>query len=147
MNMNLEVEVAADRDRVAGLPYRADSLAGVDALAAVDQRGSRHVGVEVRAVLAFTVDQQVVAIEDRVIAGAQHLAVAHGHQRRVTGGDDVEALVGAAATAGGAEFTDRATGSVRTIDGKDVAVIGDATVSGSDAGGSWGGDRREKEER
>jgi hypothetical protein len=37
VNMDLEVEVAADADRVAGLPYRADGLAGVDALATVDE--------------------------------------------------------------------------------------------------------------
>jgi hypothetical protein len=56
-NVDLEVQVAADRDRVAGLPHGADSLAGVDALAAVDQGRSWHVGVEVGAVLAFAVDQ------------------------------------------------------------------------------------------
>ena len=39
VHVDLEVQVAADRDRVAGLPHRADSLAGVDALAAVDQAG------------------------------------------------------------------------------------------------------------
>lgn len=41
--VDLEMQVAADRDRVAGLPHRADSLSRVDALAPLDQRGSRHV--------------------------------------------------------------------------------------------------------
>jgi len=34
--VDLEVEMTADADRVAGLPYRADSLAGEDSLAAVN---------------------------------------------------------------------------------------------------------------
>src|SRR4051794_29173619 len=79
-HVDLEMEVAADCDRVAGLADRADSLAGVDTLAAVDQGGPRHVGVEVGAVLAFAVDQQVVAVEDRVIAAAQDSAVADRDQ-------------------------------------------------------------------
>jgi hypothetical protein len=86
------------------------------------------VGVEVGAALAFAVDQQVVAVEDRVIAAAQHLAVADRYQRRATGSDDVKALVGAAAAAGGAEFADRTAGAVRALDREDVAVEGEATV-------------------
>src|SRR5436305_1726912 len=121
--------MAADRDRVTGLPHCADSLARVDAFAAVDQGRSWHVGVEVGAVLAFTVDQQVVAVEDWVITAAQDLAVADGDQRRVAGGDDVEALVGAAAIAGGAEFANWAAGAVGTLDREDVAVRGDTAVS------------------
>jgi hypothetical protein len=66
------------------------------------------VGVEVAAALAFAVDQQVVAVEDRVVAGPEDAAVADRDQRRLAGGDDVEALVGAAAVAAGAELADRA---------------------------------------
>jgi hypothetical protein len=128
-HVDLEMEVAADRDRVTGLADRADSLAGVDALATVDQGRPRHVGVEVGAVLAFAVDQQVVAVEDRVITAAQDPAVADRDERRVAGGDDVEAFVGAAAAAGSAELTDRAACAVRPLDGKDVAVEGEAAVS------------------
>jgi hypothetical protein len=84
--VDLEVEVTADRDRVAGLPHRADALARVDAVSAMNQGWPGHVGVEVGAVLAFTVNQQVVAVEDRVVAGAQHLAAPHGHERRAARG-------------------------------------------------------------
>ena len=128
MHVDLEVQMATDRDRVAGLPHRSDALAGVDALAAVDQGRSRHMGVEVGAILAFAVDQQVVAVEDRVIAAAQDLAVADGYQRGAAGGDDVEALVGAPAVAGGAEFADRAAAAVRALNREDVAEIGEAAV-------------------
>jgi hypothetical protein len=145
VNVDLEVEVAADGDRVAGLPHRADGLAGVEALAAVDQCGAWHVGVEVGAVLAFAVDQQVVAVENRVVAGAQDLAVADGDQGRAAGSYDVEALVGATAAAGGAEFANVAAGAVRTVDGEDVVVVGDAAVGSGEAGTGWCGKRREEE--
>ncbi len=128
MNVDLEMQVAADHDRVAGLPHRADSLARVDALAAVDRRGPGHVGVEVGAVLAFAVDQQVVAVEDRVVAGSQDLAAADRDQRRIAGGDDVKALVGAPTAARGAEFADRAAAAVGALDREDVAVVGGAAV-------------------
>lgn len=147
-NVNLEVQVTADRDRVAGLPHRADSLADIDAFAAVDQGRPRHVGVEVGAILAFAVDQQVVAVEDRVIAGPQHLAAPDRYQRRVAGGDDVKALVGAAAAAGGAEFADRAAGAVGALDREDVAEVGKAAVGGcEEVGGCWCGQGREEEKR
>jgi hypothetical protein len=145
--VDLEVKVAADRDRVAGLPDGADSLAGIDAIASRDQRRARHVSVEVGTILAFAVDQQVVAVEDWVIAGSQHGAVAHGDERRVAGGDDVEALVGAAAVAGGAEFPYGAAGAVGTVDRKDVAVIGDSTRGGDQAGGRGCGNGRKKQKR
>jgi len=147
VDVDLEVEVAADGAGVAGLPHRADALAGVDALAAVDQGRSRHVGVEVRAVLAFAMDQQVVAVEDRVIAGPQDLAVTDRDQRRVAGGDDVEAFVGATAVAGGAEFADRAAGAVRALDREDVAVEGGGTVAIENPRGGRSGEKREEEKR
>ena len=138
--------MATDRDRVAGLPHRADSLACPDPLALVDQGRAGHVGVEVAAVLAFAVDQQVVAVEDRVVAAAQDAAVADGDQRRVAGGDDVEALVGAAAAARGAELADRAAGAVRPLDREDVVVVGDGAVASGEAGRCGSGKRREEEE-
>jgi hypothetical protein len=67
MHVDLEVEVATDTDCVARLPHRTDPPAGVDTLAALDQRRSRHVGVEVAAPLPFAVDQYVVAVEHRVM--------------------------------------------------------------------------------
>ncbi|MFP5388585.1 MAG: hypothetical protein ACLGG5_04720 [Thermoleophilia bacterium] len=99
-------------------------------------------GVKVGAVLAFAVDQQVVAVEDRVISGPQNLAVADRDQRRAAGGDDVEALVGAVAVAGGAEFADRAAGAVRALDGEDVAVIGGGAVAIENPRRGGGGRRR-----
>jgi hypothetical protein len=140
--VDLEMQVAADRDRVAGLPHRADSLAGIDALAAVDQGRVRHVGIKVAASLAFAVDQQVVAVEDRVITRAQNRAAADRDQRRAAGGDDVKALVGAPAAARGAEFADRAAGAVRALDGEDVVVIGEAAVAGGDLGRGRRGQER-----
>jgi hypothetical protein len=95
------------------------------------------------------VDQQVVAVEDRVITGPQHLTVAHRDQRRVAGGNNVEALVGAAAAARSAEFSDRAAGAVRALDREDVAEVGEAAVRGSEeVGGSrWCGKGRKEEKR
>jgi hypothetical protein len=145
VHVDLEMEVAADRNRVAGLPHCAYSLSRVDALALVDQGRVGHMRVEVAAVLAFAVDQQVVAVEDRVVATVQDAAVADGDQRRVAGGDDVEALVGSAAAAWSAEFADRATGAVCALDWEDVVVVGDGAIAGGEAGRGWCGESREEE--
>jgi hypothetical protein len=142
------MEVTADRDRVAGLPDLTDALTRVDALTAMDQGRSRHVSVEVRAVLAFAVDQEIVAIEDGVITGSQHPAIADRHQWRIAGGDDVEALVGATSVARNAELANRAAGAVRALDGEDVAVVGETTVGRCEkVGGGRCGKGREKEKR
>jgi hypothetical protein len=92
------------------------------------------VGVEVGAVLAFAVDQQVVAVEDRVIAAAQDLAVADRDQRRAAGGDDVEAFMDSPAIARCAKFTDRAAGPMRSLYREDVAVELRAAISILDSG-------------
>jgi hypothetical protein len=146
VDVDLEVEVAADRDRVAGLTDLADPLARPDLLAPVDRGRSRQVGVEVAAVLAFAVDQEVVAVEDRVIAGPQDAAVADGDQFGPAGGNDVEALVGATAAARSPEFADRAAAAVRALDREDMGVEGGRPVGTGDAGRRLGGeDRGEKE--
>jgi hypothetical protein len=132
---DLEVEMAADADRVAGLPHHADPLSGEDAVAPVDRRWPWHVGVEVASRLAFAVDQQIVAVEDRVVGAAQDPAVADRDQRRAAGRDDVESFVPAAAVAGGAELANVAAGAMRSLDREDVAVVGEAAVAGDDAGG------------
>ncbi len=134
MGTNLEVKMAADADRVAGLPHRADPLAGVDAVSPLGQWRPGHVGVEVAAGLAFAVDQKVVAVEDWVVAAAQDLAVADRDQGRAAGGDDVEAFVPAATAAGGAELADVAAGAVAALDWENMAVIGEAATRGGDAG-------------
>jgi hypothetical protein len=146
VDVDLEVEVAADRDRVAGLADRADPLPLPDALALVDQRRPGHVGVEVAALLAFTVDQQVVAVEDRVIGGLEHAAVADRDQRGLAGGDDVEALVSAATAAGRAEFADRAADAVRPLDREDVAVERNPADGAGDARRGRGGQSEEGDE-
>jgi len=137
VDVDLEVEVAANGAGVAGLADEADRLASPDALAVVDESRTGHVGVEVRAILAFAVYQQVVAVEDRVIAGAQDAPVADGHQRRAAGGDDVEAFVGAAAIAGSAEFADGPAGSVGPLNREDVAVEGRGAVIRGDPRRGW----------
>lgn len=144
MHVDLEVEMASDADRVAGLPHGADALACEDALASPDQRRPGHVGVEVASCLAFAVDQQVVAVEDRVVAGPQDLAAADRHQRRATGGDDVEAFVPAAAAAGCAELADVAARAVGAPDGEDVVVVGTAAVSGGAPSMSRRGKQRQR---
>ena len=104
-------------------------------------------GVEVAAVLAFAVDQQVIAVEDRVVSGLKDTAVANSYKRRVAGGDDVEALVGAATAARRAEFTYGTAGAVWALDREDVVVVGEATVAGGDVGRGRRGEDREEEER
>jgi hypothetical protein len=146
VDVDLEVEVAADGDRVAGLADGADPLSLPEALAAVDRRRPRQVGVEVAAALPFAVDQDVVAVEDRVVAGAQDAAVGDGDQLGLTGCDDVEALVGAAARARRAKRADVATSAVRTLDREDVAVEGDAAVAGGETGRGGRRQRREEDE-
>ncbi len=128
MHVYLEVEMATNADRVTGLPDCANALARIDALPAENERWSRHVSVEVAAPLPFSVDQQVVAIENRVIADSQHLAVTDSNQRCAAGGDYVEALVGAAAAARGTELAYVAASPVRPMDREDVVVVGDAAV-------------------
>jgi hypothetical protein len=146
VDVDLEVEVAANRYRVAGLADGADPLPLPDPLALVDQGRARHVGVKVAAVLPFAVDQQVVAVEDRVVAGPEDAAVADRDQLGAAGGDDVEALVGAAAAARSAELADVATGPVRPLDGEDMTVVGDAAGRAGDAGRGGGREDGEKSE-
>jgi hypothetical protein len=140
------MEVAADRDRVAGLADGADPLALPDALALSDRRRTRQVSVKVAAPLAFAVDQQVVAVEDRVVAAAQDAAVGDRDQLGLAGGDDVEALVGAAVAAGSAEFADGAADPVRALDRENVAVVGNGTDRARNAGGGRSGQEDEKGE-
>src|SRR6476619_5402318 len=95
--MDLEVEVAADSDRVAGLPHSSDPLAGPDALAAVHDRGPPQVGVEVAPGFSLAVDFDVVAVEDRVVSRPQDPAGGRRHQLGPAGGGDVESFVRPAA--------------------------------------------------
>jgi hypothetical protein len=141
---DLEMEMAAGAGGVAGFADCAYRLALPDPLASANESRSRQVGVEVAAALAFAVDQEVVAVEDRVIAGADDTAVADRHQPRPAGGGDVEALVDATAVAAGAELADGAAAAVRALDGIDVAVVGNAAGGAGDPG--RGGDRRGRED-
>jgi len=140
------MEVAADGAGVAGLADSTHSLAGVGAVAAVERRRAGQVGVEVAAPLPFAVDRQVVAVEDRVVAGAQDSATSHGDQGRTAGGYDVEAFMGAPAAARGAELSDRATGAVRALDREDMVAVEQATVVASAIGGGRNGEGCEQED-
>lgn len=144
--MDLEVEVAANRDRVAGLAYRANSLAGVDAVAAVERGRAGQVGVEVAASLPFAVDRQVVAVEHRVVACAQDAAAADGDQRRAAGSDDVEALMSSTAAARRSELADRAAGAVWAIDREDVVAVEQTSVVGDTPRGRRKRDNCEQED-
>jgi hypothetical protein len=74
------------------------------------------------------------------------VAVTHRDQLDAAGGDDVKALMGATAAAAGAEFANGATVAVWTLNGEDVAVVGDTARGAGDAGGSGSGQGREKNE-
>jgi hypothetical protein len=124
--VDLEVEVATGAGGVAGFADETERLALPEALAAVDGSRARQVGVEVAAVLAFAVDQGVIAIEDWVEAGPAHATVADRDKPRAAGGGDVEAFVDAAAVARRVELADRAAETVGTLDREDVAVVGKA---------------------
>jgi len=124
------VEVAANSAGVAGLADGADPLAGPDAVAAADRRRADQVRVEVAAALALTADREEVAVEDRVIADPPHTPGRHGEQRRATGGNDVEALVGAPAAARRAELADVTALGVRPGDREDVVAELDPAAGG-----------------
>jgi hypothetical protein len=146
LDVDLEVEVAAAGAGVAGLADGADSLAGPDIVAAVDSGRSDQVGVEVAALLAQAVDQQVVAVEDRVIADPQHPAGRRGDQGRTTGGDDVESFVDATTAARRAEFADGAARPVRAVNREDVGVERRRAVESGDRGRGRRDKRGEKNE-
>jgi hypothetical protein len=131
--VDLEVQVAAGADGVAGFADAADPLPLPDPLAPTDVRRTRHVGVEVGAALAFAVDQEIVAVEDRVITGTQDPAVAHRDQLGAAGGHDVEPFVDAPTVARRVVLADRATFAVRSLDREDMAVVGDAALAAGDA--------------
>ena len=120
--VDLEVEVAADGAGVAGLAHRANPLTRPDTVAAINGGRAGQVGVEVGTLLTLAVEQQIVAVEDRVVAGAPHAAGCSGHQRGAARGNDVEAFVDATAAAGCAEFTDIAAGPVRAVDRGNVVA-------------------------
>jgi hypothetical protein len=131
VDVDLEVKVTADGPCIASRPDGADALSGPDGLAGLDCSGPDKVGVEVAAVLALAVDQQVVAVENRVVSSAQDSAGRGRNQRRTAAGDDIEAFVDTAATARRAELTDVAARPVRPQDREDVGVeLGSAAAGG-----------------
>jgi hypothetical protein len=81
------------------------------------------------------------------MAPAQNAAAGNGNQLRPAGGDDVEALVGAAAATRRAEFADAAADAVRPLDREDVAVVGDAAGVADDASRGRRGQSKEERER
>ncbi len=145
VDVNLEVEMAAHGAGVSGLADRADTLAGPDPVAALEPRRADQMGVEVAALLALAVEQQVVAVEDWVVAGPQHQAGRNGNQGRAASGDDVEAFVSTAAIARSAEFADRAPRPVRPVDREDVGVERRCAIAAGNSGSSRR-DERDKED-
>jgi hypothetical protein len=95
-------------------------------------------------VLALAVDQQVVAVEDRVVAGFADPAGGDGDDLGPAGGEDVEAFVDAAAVARRPEFADRPAFAVRSPDREDVVEEFDRAVGGAQrvARGGAGDGRR-----
>jgi hypothetical protein len=132
VDVDLDVKLAADRASVAGLPNLTDPLPGPDAVAAMHDGRVQHVGVEVAATLTSGTDQQVVAVEDGVIARFAYPPGDRRDQFGPAGGQEVEAFVDAAATARGAEFADRAPFGVRPLDREDVLVVRHAAVVAHD---------------
>jgi hypothetical protein len=80
------------------------------------------VGVPVLAPLAQSPDDDVVAVESRVVGALDYGAGGDGRQRRAAAGGDVEALVAPAAVPRSVEFTDRAAGAVCPPHWEEVAV-------------------------
>ena len=150
--MDLEVEVAAGAGGVAGFADGADPLALPHRLTAPNLRRPREVSVEVAAPLAFAVNQQVVAVEDWVVAPTQDPAVADCDQLRPAGGGDVEPFMDAAAAARGVVLPNRPPQAVRSLDREDVPVISDAAIATDDKSWRWrhpdrGGSPDERESR
>jgi len=103
------------------------------------------VGVEVAATLAFPVNQQVVAVKNRVVALLEDAAVADRDQLGAAGGGDVEAFVDAPAAARRVEGADRPALPMRALEREDVAVVGNAAVAArNDRCRGRGCDRQER---
>lgn len=103
VDADLEMEVAADGSGVAGSADGADGLAGPNAVAPAHERRPAQVGIEVGARLGGAVNEEEVAIEDRVVAAAQDASGSRRQQGRAAGSNHVEPLVDTAAAARGAE--------------------------------------------
>jgi hypothetical protein len=146
VDVDLEVQVAAGADRVPRFADPTDPLALPDPLAAANPGAPRHVGVEVAALLAFAVDQQVPAVEDRVVTGAQDAPVADRDEFGPAGGGDVKAFVDPPAAARRVVVADRPSDPVRALDREDMAVIGNAARAARDLGGGGRGERRKEDE-
>src|SRR5262249_27352710 len=116
-----------------------------DTFAAPHPGRSPHVGVEIAAILALAVDQEVVAVEDGIEAATKNDAGSNRHQPRSARGDDVKPFVRPAAIPRSPEFTDRAAGPVRAQDREDVAAVLETARSGSSGGG--GNQQRQRRNR
>jgi hypothetical protein len=139
--VDLEVEVAAGADGVAGFADQTHGLSLQHLLAAPHPGRSQQVRVEIAPPLPFAVDEDEVAVEDRVEPALQNPPVADRDQPRPAGGGDVEAFVDAAAAARRVELPDRPSDPVRPGDREDVPVVQSASVAARDR---TGGRRRER---
>lgn len=145
--MNLEVQMATGAESVAGFADAAERPALPEALARVDRRRAGEVGVEVAAALACAVQEDVVAVEDRVEAGATDAAAPDGDQAGAAGGGDVEPFVDAATTARRVVFADGAADAVCPLDREDVAEVRHPTCLAGDPGRSRDGRQDDEKQR
>ncbi len=79
--------------------------------------------------LTLAVDQEVVAVEDRVEPATADATAADRDQPGAARGDDVEPFVGPAAAARRPELADRPARPVRPQNREDVAAVFDAAGS------------------
>src|SRR5919106_1847601 len=91
--VDLEVQMAGGRPRVAGPADVADDLADVDQIAPFERRRADHVGVPVLPPLPQPPDHDVVAIETRVVGALDDRAGGGRGEWSATPRGDVEALV------------------------------------------------------
>ena len=126
--MDLEVEVAAGAGGIAGFADDPNRLALPEPLAAADRGRAGEVGVEIAAALAFAVDQDVVAVEDRVVAGLPDAPIADGYQPGAAASGDVKPFMDPPPIARRMKFPDRPSKPMSPLNRKDVPVIGSPTI-------------------
>ena len=140
------MEMATGADGIAGCADRADPLTRQDPIAAVNPGRAPQVRVEVPAVLTFAVDQQVIAVQDRVVAAAQYPTAGHRDQLGAAGGDDVEALMSSPPAARRPKLPDSPPRPVRPGNRKYVPVVRPPAVTGLRSDRDERGHREEEAE-
>src|SRR4051812_36028335 len=125
-DVDLEVEVAADRPSVTGLPDVAHDLTDVNQVSLLECRRVSHVGIPVLAPLSESAEHDEVAVEARVVRALDDRPGDSRREGRPAARDDVEALVDSAAVPWSADPPTRAPGPVGAAHRIEVAVQLDA---------------------